>query len=55
MMSKILDLDGNNIRKGGDKVTRAANALLLPCLHSCVLAQLIDSCSLKEVSYVSGA
>lgn len=49
MMSKILDLDGSNTRKGGDKVTRAASALLLKRLHSCVLAQIIDSCNFKVV------
>lgn len=50
MTSKILALDGSNTRKGGDKVTRAASALLLPCLNSCVLAHIIDSCNLKVVA-----
>lgn len=54
MMSKILDLDGSNIRKGGDKVTKAVSALLLVCLRSCVLAQIIDSCSFKVVCVFLG-
>lgn len=54
MMSKILDLDGSNIRKGGDKVIKAASALLLACLHSCVLAQIIDSCSFEVVCVFLG-
>ena len=53
MMNEILDLDGSNIRKGGDKLSRAASALLLLCLHSCVLTQIIGSCNFKV--YVSGA
>lgn len=47
-MSKILDLE-SSIRKGGDKVTRSASARLLLCLYTCVLAQIIDSCSFKVV------
>lgn len=54
MMSKILDLDGSNRRKGGDKVIKAASALLLACLHSCVLAQIIDSCSFEVVCVFLG-
>lgn len=53
-MSKILDLDGSNTRKGGDKVSRAASALLLPCLNSCVLAHIIDSCNFKVVYMLLG-
>lgn len=54
MVSKILDLDESIIRKGGDKVTRAASALLLLCLHTCVLAQIIDSCSFKVIYVLPG-
>lgn len=34
MLSKILDLDGINIRIAGDKVTRAASALFPLCFCS---------------------